>query len=148
MHCKFNCITVKYKTGLQPVSSSVEQVLWFYIKILKRCKNGANIFWLALCVLRHCVFRPALGWLVIHRYNLSRWNVQGTEQFLYFLFRTFSSCWNEIRWNSEIVHNGEPNKYWASTLCHNSKKATPCAALHRSYQCQQRIWYHWQAQNG
>ena len=31
------------------------------------------IIWPALCVLRHCVFRPALGWLIIHPYILSRY---------------------------------------------------------------------------
>ena len=35
-----------------------------------------RIFWPALRVLRHCVFLPALGWLVIHHYILSQQRCQ------------------------------------------------------------------------
>ena len=34
------------KTGLQPVSRSVEQIVGFLPKNFKRCKNGANVYFL------------------------------------------------------------------------------------------------------
>ncbi len=125
------CVTMKYQNP----------TLW---RIIKTLSTSIMLFMAFLLLV---VLKPfSLGWWGDILTTVLPWTVFKSGNII--IFRTFTPRGHALRWNPQILHDGESSEHRAPVVRHHPEEASAHTALQRGHQRQQGIRHHRQAEDG